>query len=71
MIGPKREEELHIFWSLSGVQEVKYDLDRTGKNDKKQQIFKHWNVPLDALPGSATIGPRCLVTSGSRPKCGL
>ena len=42
-----------ISWSLSGLLEVKYDLDRTGikKLIKTAENCMHWNV---ALPGSAT-----------------
>ena len=47
-----------IFWSLSGVLEVKDGLDRTHENtDKNGNNFMHWNVSPDALPGSATNGP--------------
>ena len=39
-----------------GVLEVKDGLDRTGKkNIKNSKNCMHWNVPLDALPGSATF----------------
>ena len=36
---------------------MKYDLARTGmKNELKNgKICMHWNVPPDALPGSATL----------------
>ena len=46
--------------SAFGVLEVKIGLDRTGKKKmhvgKKQQKCMHWNMILNALPGSATIG---------------
>ena len=51
----KIEELLYLL--VFGVLEVKYDLDRTGKKiDKSGKKYMHWNVPPDALPGSATIG---------------
>ena len=55
-----RRVALSIFWSLSGVLEMKDGLhvDRTGmKNiDEDGKNFMHWNVAPDALPGSATNG---------------
>ena len=49
-------EEFPIFWSLSGVLEVKYDLDI-----KIDEICKNacinWNVVMDVLPGSAMLVP--------------
>ena len=49
-LNEKKIEELLYFWSLSGVLEVKDD--HAGMENKKQQIFMHWNVAPDALPGS-------------------
>ena len=53
VIGLEQEESksCSIFWSLSGVLEVKYDLDRTGM----KRNFMHWNVTPDALPGSKRL----------------
>ena len=52
----EKQKSCSIFWSLSGVLEVKYDLDRT---DMKKQIktaknCMHQNVSPDALPGFTT-----------------
>ena len=53
----ERKVEEFFFWSLSGVLEVKDGLDRTGmkKIEKNSKNFMHWNVTLDALPGSAKL----------------
>ena len=48
-----------LVFNLFGVLEVKDGLDRTGikKLIKTAKNCMHWNVALDALSGSATIGP--------------
>ena len=54
-MGLEQEESRRVALS-SRVLEVKYDLDRTGMKNRFKKCM-HWSVPLDALPGSATIGP--------------
>ena len=46
---PEREENRRVALSLSGVLEVKYNLDRYVKTDKNSKNCMHWNVAPDAL----------------------
>ena len=56
LVRAQSRKTFSVLWSLFGVLEVKDGLD--GKN------CMHWNVPRDALPGSATIGPLALTAVG-------
>ena len=60
-LNKKKVDELLYLLVLFGVVEMKDSLDKTGMIEMAKYCM-HWNVALDALPGSARLV--CVWTTG-------